>query len=285
MMIRNLEQRYLVIQKIEDTDGADQYLCRNADFDSDREYRIARLSLPMVGGDLVRFLMEQIHQENFTDFVDYFTDADYLYVVMNCGRGNTLGQKLRQENCKLNERMEISKNLLEKAVLLDMPSYFLYGVMREDGIRVAPTLEVGFDYEMNGLAQFDQIEFVQAQRRIGEILELLLARELELEALPAMKTMIYGLKHGEYEDLLKVHEAFLLIYYEWDGKSEQALSPQSFSFRLWARIKKLGSLAKKAVYAGILLLALAYLVITVKEMNRPAPIADTFEKIGTLQIR
>lgn len=285
MIIRNLEQRYLVIHKLESENGADQYLCRNADSDSGREYRIARVGLPTVGGELVRFLMEQIHRENFTDFVDYFTDADYLYVVMNCGHGNPLGQKLSQESCRLEERMEITKNLLEKTVLLDMPPYFLYGAMRSEGIRVAPTLDVEFDYEMNDIAEFDLIGFEQAQRRIGEILEILFGRELELEAFPAMKALIYGVKHGEYTTVLSVHEAFLSIYSERKEKSGQALTPQSLSFRLWERIKKLGILAKKAVYAGILLLALAYLVITVRDFRTPAPAAEIFEKIGTLQIR
>lgn len=285
MVIRNMEQRYIVIHKIESGDGSDQYLCRNLDSDSDREYRIARLELRKVSGELVRFLLEQIHQENFTDFLDYFTDADYLYVVMNRGRGNTLDQKLSQENCRLKERMEVAKNLLEKAVLLDLPPYFLNGTMRGRGILVTPSLEVGFDYEMNDLAGFARIGFEQAAGRIGKILETLFARELGLEALPEMKAFIYGLKHGEFTGLLDVHEAFLTIYYQWEGKSEQALKPQSFSFRLWEKLKKLGIVVKKAVYAGILLLALAYLVITVRNFKTPEPVVENFEKIGTLHIR
>lgn len=284
MMIRNLSKKYLVIQELECTQTVSQYLCRMMDQEDSRMYRAARQEILRVGADEIRFLMEQVKNENFTDFVDFFTDGDSLYVLMQYGAGISLREKLITEECSLGERLEIGKNLLERLLLLDLPPFFLNAAMTEDQVRVEKNGDVGLDYNLVEIDRFSTYGFSQGAEGIGRVFMTLYGEELRLKAIPELETMVYGLLHGEKDSLMDIYQGFLPIYRTWKRRRDGELEPKNFLFRLWDMVKAAGRLLKKLVMPAICLLAVAYLVLSVRNFFAPPGVKAQFTSIGTVQI-
>lgn len=285
MIIRNLEKNYAVIRACEGAGDTEQYLCQDAEGKEKLEYKIARIPLDKVEGRLVFFLAAQLKRDDFLDLADYFTDDGYLYAVMRLGLGIPVNQKLAEENCSLAERFRIAERIITSLVLLNPHPYFFQAAMDAERIRVSSTGDVYFDYDLSELQAYSRVVFADGMKGLAKVLKVLFARELELLALPGIARLIYDLEQGEFREFLEIHERFLPVYEEWLGKTDEDLQPETWSFRLWERCKKLFGLAKKLVYVGILLLALAYLVISVRAFRQEPGVRQNFQKVGTLEIR
>lgn len=284
MVIRNLEKQFIVIGKQPGEGEAEQFLCRLDGEREGAEYRIVRLPLSRAGAELVSWLQEQKNRESFSDFSDYFSDQDFLYIVMRLGDGIRLEEKLRRERCSLAERLKIAEQLVTGMILKEEPPFFFSAAMDSRLIRVTPAMEVGFDYDLSGIEDYREADFALGQRRLGQVLGQLFEKELKLSALPDMERLIYGLGHGQYGGLLDIYRELAPIVKEWSAKEETALKPQSLAFRLWERLKSLARLGKKLAMAGLLALALGYLILSVYSFFKEPGIKDNFNQIGSLTI-
>ena len=84
---------------------------------------------------------------------------------------------------------------------------------------------------------------------------------------------------------MEIYGRFQEICREWADRKQEQLRPESFSFRLWERIKQAGRWLKGLAAAGILALAFFYLVISIMEMRKEPGYADNYDHIGTLKIQ
>ena len=282
MIIRNLSKQYRVIREWESDGEIAQYICREEE--EQKDCRIARQDLKSVSGDEIRFFMDQIHSQSFTDFLDFFTDAKNLYLVMVHNTGESLSKKL-EESCSLKERMEIGKNLLEQMVLLDLPDYFFQAAMDSKLIVVSRSLEVRLEYDLKNLDCFRECTFLQGTEGLADIFRELYREELEIKAFPPMETMIYDLRDGKFQNLLEIYGRFQGIYREWADRKREQLKPESFAFRMWEKIKRAGGFLKNLAAAGILVLAVVYLVLSIRQVGKEPGTADNYYSIGTLKIQ
>lgn len=284
MMIQNLERNYVIVQSCPGTGTASQFLCREDKSGQWLEYKIGRIPLTEVSGNLIRFLMEQIHKESFSDFEDYFTDDSFLYVVMRLGEGKSLEAKLTEEACSLQERLETGKKILERLVLLDGDPYFFKAAMEAGRIRVSKSLEISFDYDISDISFYQKADFSQGSSKLSEVFEVLFSKERKQRSMEELDRLCYDLSHGKWTDYLAIHREYLNLYEKWMGKEEPDLIPQTWGFRLWEAVKKGLRGLKKAALAGILILAALYLYLSIEEFLKPLDRADNYKRIGTLEI-
>ncbi len=284
MMIQNLERNYVILQSCPGTGTASQFLCREDQSGQWLEYKIGRIPLTQVSGNLIRFLMEQIHKESFSDFEEYFTDDSFLYVVMKLGEGKPLKGKLAEEGSSLQERLEIGKKILERLVLLDGDPYFFKAAMEAGRIRVSESLEISFDYDISDITLYEKADFSQGASRLSQVFEALFSKERKQRSMEELDRLCYDLGHGKWTDYLSVHQEYLNLYERWIGKEELDLAPRTWGFRLWEAVKKGLRGLKKLALAGILLLAALYLYLSVQEFRKPLDRADHYKRIGTLEI-
>lgn len=282
MVIHNLSKQYRVIREWVGEGETLQYICREET--EQKDYRIAKQDLKRVSGNEIRFFMEQLHNEGFRDFIDYFTDAQNLYLVMAHPAGESLASKM-QESCSLKERLEIGRNLLEHIVLFNLPPFFFKAAMNSELIMVSRSLEIGLGYDLSHLGEFEESDFHEACVMLGQILSELYKEELSIRAFPPMEVFIYDLKDNGFATVLEIYERFQSIYEEWADKKKEELKPESFAFRFWAFVKKIGNLLKKLFTLAILLAAVAYLVFSVREAIRMPDKHDNYSVIGTLKIQ
>lgn len=282
MVIRNLSKQYRVIREWKRSDDIVQYTCREEE--EQRDCSVAVQSLKQISGEEVRFLMAQVNNSQFQDFIDFFTDAQNLYVVTSWSREKNLKEKL-EESCSLKERMEIGKNLLEYMVLFDIPSYFVSRAMEMELVTVSASLEIRLNYDLSDLPDFGQTDFQKAAEKLGDILGQLYEEELSIRAFPPMETCIYDMKNGGFSSILEIYGRFQGIYREWADKKKEQLEPESLPFRLWKKIKAAGNLGKKAAALAIVLLAIAYLAVSIQQLFKEPGTAVNYSQIGTLKIQ
>lgn len=286
MRIRILDKSYQVLYTAKgEIQGIKQHVCRDAEDVSGREYRIARIPSKLVTGDLIRFLLKQAHNNSFREFVDYVTDARYVTVLMDCGRGVPLVKRLSRERMTLRERLTIAEKLLEHLLLADFPPYFLCAAMDPERVKMTDAMEFGFDFDLSGLTEFDKADFPAACRQIADTLSRLFEPELKRRAFPDMERFFYGLRHGEWETLLLAYQEFLGICRVWRDKDEERLESRSFAFLAWETIKGLGRFLKAFGKAAAVLLAAGYLAYSIQQFVKPDPVQQVYIRIGELEVK
>lgn len=282
MIIRIEETSYLVLGTVPE-DGLCQYVCKKQD-GTEGEYRAVRVPSALVSGELIQYLMEQVHKESFHEFVDYATDAEGLYVIMDCGRGILLSQRMKTERMSLRERLETGRRILERLVISDFPDYFIHAAVLPDAVRLTPAMDVSFAFHLGDLDHFAEYDFGKAQEALAVLMETLFEKELSIQSFPDMSQLIRKLRAAEKENLLEVYEEYSGIDALWRTRNEEHLENRSWPFRIWGWMKSLGRILKKLAAVFLVCLAVLYLVLSVQAFFREPEPGVVYERIGDLEI-
>lgn len=237
MIIQTLEKQYTVINHVFSDDNVERYICKEET--GSQRYAVTCIKNRRWIRKTTGFLMQQMQNRYFTDYVSCFFSEECLYVVMNHVEGISLKKKLEDENCYLRERMLIGKNILEKIMILSMPDYFLQDCMKPETVMLSPALEVNFRYELSQISDYDKFHFLQVQNRLGNLFETLFFRELKKGMLPPGKSFCNSLREGKYQDIPEMYAAYdSMCKAAKELSPEEDVLPKTWSFRLWDRIKK-----------------------------------------------
>lgn len=282
MIIQNRGRAYEVLRKLGSA-KTDQYLCREVKGGQERDCRIAAVPIGD-GAGLIPYLDSLARGGTFRDLLEYFMDTETLYIVMAASRFPSLEEKMAGEACGLSERLAIGRNLLTALLLTGADSFFCRAALGTERICVSPALEIGFQYDMEEIRDFDACVFHDAALRLASVFSFLFRRELGLMAFPEMEEMIGKLKGGDFPGLLEVYGWYQPVCDAWMGKAEQSLRPESRGFRLWELTKKLGWLAAAGAKLGLVAVAAAYLAFSVAELRREPAQQQNFTEIGAFKV-
>ncbi len=284
MIIQTLEKKYIVVEVLFSDRHVERYICQEED--GKEKYNVVCVKDKVWIRTAMQFLMEQMENTHFTDFVSCFFSEACLYVVLKYGEGISLEEKLGDGNSPLQERIAIGKNILEKVVLMDMPDYFICDCMKPGNVMVTPDLAVSFRYPLLKLCSYHQVSFARVQARMGALFEMIFFQEWKQEMLPPVSSFCHALHEGEYQDIQEIYTAY-------DGMcrgveklaSQGTVRPHTWCFRLWDRIK--GSLVwcRRIVAVLLMMAAILFLIDTVHKSLEEGREKILFESIGTLQIR
>lgn len=284
MMIQSLEKNYIVIKYSFSDSNVERYICQEET--GGERFTIVRIKNRHWITRVVEFLMRQKENSHFTDFVSCFFSEECLHVVMKYAEGISLEEKLQNENSSLEERLAIGKEILEKILILNMPDYFLKDCLKAENIILSTSLEVSFQYELRNISDYERVPFWQVQICLQKIFRMLLGQELKKNMLPPAAYFCDLLKKGGYQDILEIYTAYDSMYKEVQVLSDgKEILPQTWTFRLWDKVKQYIPVLKKVCAAVLMLLAVAFLIYTVRESMQEGGEKKSFEYIGTLEIR
>lgn len=284
MIIHIRENDYLVLFPAGTGQEVREYICSRVNRTDSRRYKIVQIPSSRVHGGIIPYLMEQMQQVNFHEFMDYSTDAEYLTILMDCGEGDFLEAKLKEKSLTLAERLKMARKLLEHLLLSAFPPYFIYASMGIGRIKVNAAMEYSFDFQLSDLLYYEQIDFSRACQKLTDVLEQIFAEEQKRRAFPEMERFLYRLRRSEFQELLPIYEELEKICREWDKKELPFLESRSLPFRLWEGIKRLGKLLAGLAKLAIILAAAAYLALSVYDFMQPEEIGQVYEQIGDLHI-
>lgn len=284
MILRNLNKKYVVIQEYMAGNDVRQYSCYEMGAPENVLYSAVCQKLSALRNEEIGFLTEEMKHDNFSDLIDFFIHDEQLVVLFKYPKGMTLKQKISTEGCSLRERLEISKNLLEQILFLNLTDFFFDAAMNIEQIHVSPAGEISFLYDCRHMDAFDKVDFQTGTKSLGEVIEYIFSWEMKQRSIPELYSFAYDLKHGAMDSHLGIYEKFWQIYQIYAEKQESDLEPYSLSFRIWDRIKGVGRFLKKLVQPALILLALAYLVVSVMGLFEEPGFNENFTTIGTVQM-
>ena len=284
MIIRNLTKKYMVIQEFMGNDEVHQYICYELDGDQNSEFCAVCQNRSSIKGDEIRFLMEQLNNENFLDLVDFFINRDYFYILFKHNKGKVLKHKIDNEKCSISERLEIIKNILEKILILNISDYFFNAAMDINNIKITQSCEIYFTYNCCDISQFDTITFQDGAKSLAKVIEYIFNYEIKQRSMPELYNFVYSLNNEEIETYLDIYEKYWEIYKIYFGKQQEELKPESLSFKIWNIIKKICSFIKKLIQPALILLAVSYLLISIASFFAEPKYNLNFKTIGTVEI-
>lgn len=277
--ISTYEHDYPVTGVKETNELYDSYICRNVS--GGGLCRILSIKDRSLFPSLVSWLTDTVDPEAFTDFIEHFNCDGRLCIVMRYTQGLTLEKKLSTESLSLSERLELGRKILERAVLQDIPEYFLGKCFSPGCITVAPDLTVSFNYPIEDIMTSRECT---AQVNTVRVLRLLFARETERkvpELLMDFLERLPELAAGSMIDLYSEYYALCTALEGFDAESEQ---PKTFWFTLWDAIKRVFTKMKTIFILLLLLAALGYLIYTIFDPGKSNKNEPQYDSIGTVKI-
>lgn len=284
MMIQSPEKKYIVIKYSFSDSNMERYVCQEET--GGERYTIVRIKNRQWITGAVEFLMRQKENSHFTDFTSCFFSEECLYVVMRYAEGISLEEKLQNEESSLEERLAVGKGILERILILNMPDYFLKDCLKAESIILSASLEVRFQYELLNISDYERVLFWQVQNCLLKLFQMLFAKELKKKMLPPAIPFCDSLKKGGYQDILEIYTAYDKMCKEIQKLSaDKEILPQTWSFRLWERAKKYIPALKRVCAVVLMVLAVIFLIYTVRESMQEGGEKKSFEYIGTLEIQ
>lgn len=283
MMIETVNKTYHVIGYLGQDEKKEVYLCESV---RDRErYLVIRLKDQKLVTDTVEFLYGQVENKAFKDLEQCFVFEECLHLAFLYHRGESLEDKLQGEHIGLRERLELEKKILEKMVLLSMPSYFQCRCLRPGNIYVTRSLEVTFAYSVEDLEHYGVYTIRDVQDELCRVTEALFRDELKKEVIDPAEEFLAFLRQEEREDYLEIYRRYLEVYQQVLGLAEKDMEmPNTWIFRIWDRIKKQFAPLKRIIVVAILLLGLGCLIWTIGDAMKPAAPAVIMTQIGTEEL-
>lgn len=284
MIIQTLGKKYVVIKCNSSDSQIDRFLCREDT--SDEQYTIVRIKDRKWIEETMEFLVKAAENSAFTDFKSCFSSEEYFHVVFSFGEGDTLQEKMKNEASSLKERFAIGRNLLEQLMVLKMPDYFMQDCLTPETIVVLPDLEILFQYELKNIHQYRDYGFDSVCSQLYQVFEFLFHRELSNRQIPLLKSFLNQLQSGTWKELMAIYREYAEICEKIQNMTPEELAkPKTWVFRTWDKVKQHFGQIKKIISVVFLLLAVVYLLYTIRHSMQPSAINKSFDYIGTLQLR
>ncbi|MBO4653280.1 MAG: hypothetical protein J5649_08205 [Lachnospiraceae bacterium] len=278
-MVSTFEHDYPITGVRETNEVYDSYLCRNVA--GGGLCSILCIHDRSCFPSLVGWLTEVVDPRAFTDFIEYFNFNDDLCIVMKYKQGLSLEKKLATEALTLAERLELGRKILERAVLQEIPEYFLDKCFSPDCIMVEPDLTVSFNYPIEDIMGDRQCS---VKDNIERVMRLLFDRELQRKVPTVLIEFIDRLPELTEGSIIDLYSEYYALCMALEGYGTDSELPRTFSFRFWEGFKKVFGKVKTVFIVLLVLVAFAYLFYTMFDPGKSKVKDPQFDRIGTVQI-
>ena len=234
----------------------------------------------------VDFLMASKRMPEFSDFIDCFFSEEFFYAVFAYEPSRSLEDILKEDNPALPERLAMTRELLEKWMLLKLPPYFAYDSAQTDHIRYTPGMKGVLAFSLSKLSRHDEVTFAKVQQRLANLWEVIFAEEFAKESVPALVRFEKSLLLGTYDDIPALFVAYDKLEDEILNQPEgEWAAAKTWPFRLWEKIKKVFPALKRILELILLVAAFMILILSIRHSMSSGGQQRQFERIGTLEIR
>ncbi|MEG1458835.1 MAG: hypothetical protein RSB37_00615 [Acetivibrio sp.] len=294
MLIKTYNRDYYIIQRQKETEIQEILICEeNSDInkvaENGQKYLIIHITDKETIYQVVPFFTKMQESTTFEDYVECFSKEGDFYAVFRYQKEKKLAEKLREENCSFRERLEIGKRLLEKMVLLNMPLYVQYEVLRNENMGVSETLESVFEYSLCEYEQYPKITSTMVNQRIKVIMEQLFAEEIKLNSSPILMMFYESFQEEseEYQD----YKTYFSLYQNYDKMYQELLKEDSYlkirpntkAFRIWDKLKSKAKFMR-AIGTVALLLCIMIFIVFSSFQKKEKKEGERIESIGTIKI-
>lgn len=286
MIIRVLDRNYFVQQTLSSEKGLLQYVCTNVAEDDGKVYRIVRIPLPEVDSGLIRYLSDIYREGRFHELAQYANEDGFLQVVADCGlqKAKTLKDLLEESNLTLRARLDMGEKIMERLILSDVPDFFALGAMDTDHVRFTDAMECCFTFELEGLKDFERADTAEVHQKLRKVLDELFAKELKDDRVPEFRPFLDRISQKEFSTNMALYQAYQPLAAEVGLRDEKSMEGLSLPYRIWNKIKSFFGFLRSLFFVIVILIAIAYLVMSVRNFVAPTKQKDVYHSVGDLEI-
>lgn len=283
MIIENLKHQYFVIFKKEETADYISMVCRQLIENDSRRFQVYCIKNTDQIKYLLPIFLDTSDKKQLDDFYEIFSKNGFLYLVFICEEGTKITELLEQESYSLTERLDMGKRILEKILLMDIPKFLLYPVLKNTAIFFDQNYDVSFSYSIDGILKDKAKLNEEIILELARIFEQIFVNEISLRKSASIELFVDGLKQEPHKGLFSVFQEYTRLCDKLREKKEIHMRPNTFWFRVWDKIKQLFPIINKIILTGIALLLGGYLLYTLLKPKIPEEYV-VFDRIGTLEI-
>lgn len=285
MIIKNLNNQYYVIEKKKANKDFDILYCRlmNSDTNKGRTVDLIKIKNREKMPFLIETFTEKDNTATFYDMYECFSKNGFFYIVFEHSDSPSLREKLSQEHCSLRERLEIGKNLLEKAILLAMPEFLQAEIMNPDNILVSNDITVSFSYEISTLSKEENTGFEMIMANVTVVMEALFATELERNESEDIRKFIETCNEYRFRDFMEFYQEYSRFYDVITTQDAGGfIKPNTLIFKIWDKVKSIFVKSKGIVVKIVILILIIYMVQAIFATEKKQ--GTDFNMIGTVEI-
>lgn len=284
MIVQTMQRQYAVLQVLHSDAREESSLCK--DLETDQLCLLVRFRDAADCRRMLPLMAAQRSNRSFEDYQGLFTQNGELYLHFRYTQAPLLKKRLEKGDLLFRERLELTRDLLERMTLLDMPPILQYEALRECNVTVDEALRARFNYVLQSLDKGDNVDMTFICVRVSEWLKMIFAQELEAESVPEVSGLRKRLDQGEFASYLEIYRAYdevrkVLLQRTAQGPAE----PRTWLFRLWDRIKGWSRLVKPILVGLVLVASFCYLLYTLLVPSLPSGTPVRFDRIGTVEIQ
>ena len=286
MVIRVLDHKYFVLRTIDPDDGLKQYVCRDLVNENSNIFRIVRIPHADVTPKLLRYLADIEVEGSFRELCEYASEGDFLCIVMDCGSGSAmpLSERLVEEEPKIREKLEYVYKLVERLILSNVPAYFAAAALTSARVKFTPALDCSFDFDVHDILDYESYGMNDVCTSLADVMMDVFDVELRWNSMPELNEFVKNLQLRRYSDYLDIFGDFKEIAQKYSDSDDADAESNSFPFRLWDVIKSFASQLRNLSALLLLILAVIYLVISIRNHLKPTAAQDVYSSIGDMQI-
>ncbi len=286
MIIRVLDRNYFVQQTLSSENGLLQYVCTNVAEDDGKVYRIVRIPLPEVDSGLIRYLSDIYREGRFRELAQYANEGSFLQVVADCGlqKAKTMKDLVEEGGLTLRARLNMGEKLMERLILSDVPDFFALGAMDTEHIRFTDAMECSFTFELEGLKDFEQADTAEVHQKLRKVLDELFAKELKDDRVPELRPFLDRISQKEFSTNMALYQAYQPLAEEIGLRDEKSMEGMSLPYRIWNKIKSFFGFLRSVFFVVVILIAIAYLVMSIRNFVSPTKQKDVYHSVGDLEI-
>lgn len=235
MLIYTPNRQLHVLRILHKSDATITYVCTDIAEEEAKNYILNGYLDVERYQELIPMVMEH-KNAYFTDFVEYFSTDGVFYMLFRYQDGIPVRKKADRDD--METRMEYVRRVLEQIILQSMPLVFQYDVLRPENILITGNHEVRFLYMLDEHFGEDEVEFHDVERRISEMMEMLLMPELSMRYSLELLDLVRDLKDGGiYKDYQSLYTAYTAIQQDL-LKQKGHLVSHKRQFQIWEKFKK-----------------------------------------------
>ena len=286
MVIRVLDHKYFVLRTVDTDDGLKQYVCRDLVDEESNIYRIVRIPHADVTTQLLRYLADIEVEGSFKEMREYASEGDFLCIVMDCGSQEAvpMSERLEREPLSLKERFGYVYKLIERMILSDMPAYFAVAGITPSGVKFTSAMDCSFDFDIHDITEYADYGTDDICGSLADFITGVFAEELRWSSMPELADFIKDLRRQRYSDYMDIFADFKAIEQIYSERDDAETESNSFPFRMWDVTKDLASQLKNISSLLLLLLAVVYLVISIRNTLKPTVAENIYDSVGDMQI-
>lgn len=279
MKFESTESVYEVVNLLNKNNDYESYIC----YAENNEYLILILKSDNVKKSCCSLFAELYENENSFYIKDIFTCKNNVAVVFNCDRINCNFKLASGNDFSYEAKLKFLYDIISGLCIYNIPVCIMTDMLKNCNVGYKSDHNVGFFFNLKEIENYNEFDNKYYTKVFSDEVLKLFHSEIKNEIGEDISDFCCELKKNNPLNYIELFERYQKIYTSLCEKlKNDGITPKTKGIKFWKIFKKIISIIKTVVTVAILLLALWFLIATLR--NNKTRGSGIFKNIGTIDI-